>query len=45
MCFSKLGNELNKAKEGDTVKIISTRPLSKTKRYELVEVLIEAVVL
>ena len=38
-------DELNKAKEGDTVNIISTRPLSKTKRYELVEVLIEAVVL
>lgn len=38
-------DELNKAKEGDTVKISSTRPLSKTKRYELVEVLIEAVVL
>ena len=38
-------DEMNKAKEGDTVKIISTRPLSKTKRYELVEVLIEAVVL
>ena len=38
-------DELNKAKEGDTVRIISTRPLSKTKRYELVEVLIEAVVL
>ena len=38
-------DELNKAKEGDTVKIISTRPLSKTKRYELVEVLIDAVIL
>lgn len=38
-------DELNKAKEGDTVKISSTRPLSKTKRYELVEVLVEAVVL
>ena len=38
-------DELNKAQEGDTVKIISTRPLSKTKRYELVEVLIEAVIL
>ena len=38
-------DELNKAKEGDTVKISSTRPLSKTKRYELVEVLIEAVIL
>lgn len=35
----------NKAKEGDTVKIRATRPLSKTKRYELVEVLIEAVIL
>ena len=38
-------DELNKAKEGDTVRISSTRPLSKTKRYELVEVLIEAVIL
>ena len=38
-------DEQNKAKEGDTVKIISTRPLSKTKRYELVEVLVEAVIL
>ncbi len=38
-------DEANTAKEGDTVKIRSTRPLSKTKRYELVEVLIEAVIL
>ena len=38
-------DEQNKAKTGDTVKIRSTRPLSKTKRYELVEVLIEAVIL
>ena len=38
-------DESNKAKEGDTVKIRSTRPLSKTKRYELVEVLIDAVIL
>ena len=38
-------DENNKAKEGDTVRIISTRPLSKTKRFELDEVLIEAVVL
>ena len=38
-------DEKNIAKEGDTVKIRSTRPLSKTKRYELVEVLIEAVIL
>ena len=35
----------NKAKEGDTVKIAMTRPLSKTKRYELVEVIKEAVIL
>ncbi len=38
-------DEKNIAKMGDTVKIRSTRPLSKTKRYELVEVLIEAVIL
>lgn len=38
-------DEENKAKVGDTVKIRSTRPLSKTKRYELVEILIEAVIL
>lgn len=38
-------DEKNIAKAGDTVKIRSTRPLSKTKRYELVEVLIEAVIL
>lgn len=38
-------DESNTAKEGDTVKIRSTRPLSKTKRYELVSVLIEAVIL
>ena len=38
-------DENNIAKVGDTVKIRATRPLSKTKRYELVEVLIEAVIL
>lgn len=38
-------DENNTAKVGDTVKIRSTRPLSKTKRFELVEVLIEAVIL
>ena len=36
-------DENNVAKEGDTVRIAATRPLSKTKRYELVEVLIESV--
>ena len=38
-------DEENKAKVGDKVKIRMTRPLSKTKRYELVEVLVEAVIL
>ena len=38
-------DEENKAKVGDTVKIRMTRPLSKTKRYELVEVLVDAVIL
>ena len=38
-------DEKNIAKEGDTVRIAQTRPLSKTKRYELVEVIQEAVIL
>ena len=38
-------DEKNVAKEGDTVRLVSTRPLSKTKRYELVEVITKAVVL
>ena len=38
-------DEKNIAKVGDTVRLLSTRPLSKTKRYELVEVIQEAVVL
>ena len=38
-------DENNKAKVGDTVRIRATRPLSKTKRFELVDVLIEAVIL
>jgi len=38
-------DEKNIAKEGDTVKIVMTRPLSKTKRYRLEEVIQEAVVL
>ena len=38
-------DEKNTAKLGDTVRIRSTRPLSKTKRFELVEILIEAVIL
>ena len=35
----------HEAKVGDTVKIRMTRPLSKTKRYELVEILTKAVIL
>ena len=38
-------DEKNIAKVGDTVRIVQTRPLSKTKRYELVSVTKEAVVL
>jgi len=38
-------DEKNVAKEGDTVRIAATRPLSKTKRYELVKVVAEAVIL
>ena len=34
-------DELNKAKVG----IVETRPLSKTKRYELVEIVEEAIIL
>ncbi len=35
----------NTAKIGDKVKLIETRPLSKTKRYKLVEILEKAVIL
>ena len=38
-------DEKNIAKVGDTVRIAATRPLSKTKRYELVKVVEEAVIL
>ena len=38
-------DEKNEAKIGDTVKIRMTKPLSKTKRYELVSVLEKAVIL
>ena len=38
-------DEKNIASVGDTVRIAQTRPLSKTKRYELVEVIEKAVVL
>ena len=38
-------DEKNVAKEGDTVRITATRPISKTKRYEIVKVVEKAVVL
>ena len=34
-----------KLKTGDKVRLVATRPLSKTKRYELVEVIEKAVIL
>ncbi|MDD2495095.1 MAG: 30S ribosomal protein S17 [Tissierellia bacterium] len=38
----KAHDENNQCKVGDTVKIMETRPLSKDKRWRLVEVLEEA---
>lgn len=38
-------DEQNVAKIGDKVRIAFTKPLSKTKRYELVEVVEKAVIL
>jgi small subunit ribosomal protein S17 len=38
----KVHDEKNKAKVGDTVVIIEARPISKDKRWRLVEVLVEA---
>ncbi len=38
-------DENNVAKNGDIVRIMETRPLSKTKRYRLVEVVEEAVII
>lgn len=35
----------NEAKKGDTVKIMETRPLSKTKHFRLVEIVEKAVIL
>lgn len=35
----KAHDEDNKCKAGDTVRIMETRPLSKTKRWRLVEIL------
>ena len=41
----KAHDENNVAKTGDVVKIMETRPLSATKRFRLVEIVEEAVVI
>lgn len=38
-------DENNVAKTGDKVRLVATRPLSKTKRFKLVEVIEKAVIL
>ena len=41
----KAHDEENRAKEGDIVRIMETRPLSATKRFRLLEIVEEAVIL
>lgn len=38
-------DEKNEAKIGDTVRIVETRPLSRTKRFRLVEIVEKAIAL
>ena len=38
-------DENNEAHVGDKVRLVMTRPLSKTKRYDLVEIIEKAVIL
>ena len=38
-------DDLNTAKEGDIVEIMETRPLSATKRFRLVKIVQEAVII
>jgi len=38
-------DEQNQAKVGDIVRIMETRPLSKTKRFRLVEIVEEAIII
>ena len=38
-------DEENQAHVGDKVRLVMTKPLSKTKRYELVEIIEKAVIL
>jgi len=41
----KVHDENNQAKTGDIVRIMETRPLSATKRFRLVEIVEEAVII
>ena len=41
----KTHDENNQAKVGDIVRIMETRPLSKSKRFRLVEVVEEAIII
>jgi len=41
----KAHDESNQAKMGDIVRIMETRPLSKSKRFRLMEVIKEAVII
>ena len=41
----KAHDELNQAKEGDIVRIMETRQLSATKRFRLLEIVEEAVII
>jgi small subunit ribosomal protein S17 len=41
----KAHDEENKAKIGDVVRIMETRPLSKDKRFRLVEIIEEAIII
>lgn len=41
----KAHDEDNRAKEGDIVRIMETRPLSATKRFRLLEIVEEAVII
>ncbi|WP_128896425.1 30S ribosomal protein S17 [Longirhabdus pacifica] len=41
----KAHDENNEAKIGDTVKVMETRPLSKDKRWRLVEIVEKAVII
>jgi len=41
----KVHDENNQAKTGDVVRIMETRPLSATKRFRLVEIVEEAVII